>query len=568
MARRIKAVQFIMIALLAAISLRAFELQVISSDTIIARANKKFDHAVELSSNRGTIYDRSGQPLAISLEVKSIAANPRIMDDPWGAALQLSKVLDIDRRHLGKRLSEKKYFVWVKRQVTPGEVEAVKALKLNGIGFYDETKRFYPESESLANLIGFVGIDGKGLEGLELSYDTLLKGMERKIGVHKDGMGRIIYARGLQSDEVKDGNTLRLTIDRRIQYIAFQELKKAVITNKAKSGFVIITNPSTGEILALASNPSFDPNKGAYNHLSGHSNMAITHTFEPGSVIKPFWVGWGIEKKMFNATRSVFCENGSFTFHRVTIHDHEKYGWLPVNDIIKYSSNIGIAKLMDTVSAGDMYSCLQSFGFLDPTGIDFPGEPQGMIRGPAAWTGVDKAAISFGQGFAVTGIQLITAFNAMVNGGMVMKPYIVERVADAKNKPIQETRPTILRKVLSKEASDQVVGIMKTVTLKGGTAESANMPTFQVFGKTGTAQKIDPLTGAYANGDYISSFIGGIIDATGKIRLTMIVCIDEPRPYYYASIVACPLFKEIVSQSATIMELSPNITLAIRGDRG
>lgn len=568
MARRIRAVQYIMIALLAAISLRAFELQVISSDAIIARANKKFDHAVELSSNRGTIYDRSGQPLAISLEVKSIAANPRIMEDPRGAALQLSKVLGIERRYLGKRLSEKKYFVWVKRQVTPGEVEAVKALKLKGIGFYDETKRFYPESESLANLIGFVGIDGKGLEGLELSYDTLLKGMERKIGVHKDGMGRIIYARGLQSDEVKDGNTLRLTIDRRIQYIAFQELKKAVISNKAKSGFVIITNPSTGEILALASNPSFDPNKGAYDHLSGHTNMAITHTFEPGSVIKPFWVGWGIEKKMFNATRSIFCENGSFTFHRVTIHDHEKYGWLPVNDIIKYSSNIGIAKLMDTVSAGDMYSCLQSFGFLDPTGIDFPGEPQGMIRGPAAWTGVDKAAISFGQGFAVTGIQLITAFNAMVNGGMVMKPYIVERIADAKNKAIQEIRPTILRKVLSKEASDQVVGIMKTVTLKGGTAESANMPTFQVFGKTGTAQKIDPLTGAYANGDYISSFIGGIIDATGKIRLTMIVCIDEPRPYYYASIVACPLFKEIVSQSATIMELSPNITLAIRGDRG
>jgi cell division protein FtsI (penicillin-binding protein 3) len=568
MARRIKAIQIILLVMLAGISLRAFDLQVISSNQILTKAHKKFDHAVELSPYRGTIFDRSGQPLAISLVVKSVAANPRIIEDPTKVSWQLSKALGIDRRYLETRLRENRYFVWIKRQVTPNEVEAIKALKIKGIGFYDEAKRFYPESESLANLIGFVGIDGKGLEGLELSYDMALKGMERKIDVHKDGMGRIIYARGLQPDDAKDGNTLRLTIDKRIQYIAFQELKKAVASNKAQSGFVIITNPSTGEVLALASNPSFDPNKGSYNHLSGHTNMAITHSFEPGSVIKPFWVSWGLEKRKFNITSSIFCENGSFTFHRVTIHDHEKYGWLPVNDIIKYSSNIGIAKLMDTISAGEMYSCLAAFGFLDATGIDFPGEPQGMTRDASSWTGVDKATISFGQGFAVTGIQLITAFNTMVNGGMVMRPYMVERIADAKNIPVQEIKPTILRKVLSKEACDQIVGVMKTVTVKGGTAESAGMPTFQVFGKTGTAQKIDPLTGAYSEGNYVSSFIGGIIDATGKTRLTMIVCINEPRPFYYASLVACPLFKEIVSQCASIMELSPNITLATRGNSG
>jgi cell division protein FtsI (penicillin-binding protein 3) len=568
MARRIKAIQIILLVMLAGISLRAFDLQVINSSQILTKAHKKFDHAVELSPYRGTISDRSGQPLAISLVVKSVAANPRIIEDPTKASWQLSKALGIDRKYLEIRLRENRYFVWIKRQVTPNEVEAIKTLKIKGIGFYDEAKRFYPESESLANLIGFVGIDGKGLEGLELSYDMVLKGMERKIDVLKDGMGRIIYARGLQPDDAKDGNTLRLTIDKRIQYIAFQELKKAVASNKAQSGFVIITNPSTGEVLALASNPSFDPNKGSYNHLSGHTNMAITHSFEPGSVIKPFWVSWGLEKKKFNITSSIFCENGSFTFHRVTIHDHEKYGWLPVNDIIKYSSNIGIAKLMDTISAGEMYSCLTAFGFLDATGIDFPGEPQGMTRDASAWTGVDKATISFGQGFAVTGIQLITAFNAMVNGGMVMRPYIVERITDAKNIPVQEIKPTILRKILSKEACDQIVGVMKSVTVKGGTAESASMPTFQVFGKTGTAQKIDPLTGAYSEGNYVSSFIGGIIDATGKTRLTMIVCINEPRPFYYASLVACPLFKEIVSQCASIMELSPNITLATRGNSG
>jgi len=568
MAGRIRGIQIFLVVMLAAIGVRAFELQVIHSESIITKAHKRFDHAVELNPHRGTIFDRAGQPLAISLEMKSVAANPRIIEDPDRAAWQLGKALGIERKYLEKRLAEDRYFVWIKRQVTPNEVEAVKALKIKGIGFYDEAKRFYPESESCANLIGFVGIDGKGLEGLELSYDMPLKGMERKIGVHRDGMGRIIYARGLQGDEVKDGNTLWLTIDKRIQYIAFQELKKAVVNNKAQSGFVIITNPSTGDILAMASCPSFDPNKGSFSHLAGHTNMAITHPFEPGSVIKPFWVSWGLDKRMFNVTRSVFCENGSFTFHRITIHDHEKYGWLPVNDIIKFSSNIGIAKLMEPINAGDMYTCLQAFGFLDTTGIDFPGEPPGMVRDPGAWTSVDKATISFGQGFAVTGIQLITAFNAMVNGGMIMRPFIVERISDAKNAPVLETRPTIMRKILSKEACDQIVGVMKSVTLKGGTGESANMPTFQVFGKTGTAQKIDPLTGAYAEGDYVSSFIGGIIDASGKTRMTMIVCINEPRPFYYASIVACPLFKEIVTQCATIMELSPNITLATRGNSG
>ncbi|HVN71615.1 MAG TPA: penicillin-binding protein 2 [Desulfomonilia bacterium] len=568
MAGRIKVIRIFLITLLLAIGARAFELQVIHSDIIITKAHKRFDHAVELNPHRGTIFDRSGQPLAISLSMKSIAANPRIIDDPARVALQLAKTLGLDRKTLEKKLLEKRYFVWVKRQVTPNEVDSVKALKIAGIGFYDETKRFYPESDSLANLIGYVGVDGKGIEGLELSYDMLLKGMERKIGVHRDGMGRIIYARGLQPDDVKDGNTLWLTIDKRIQYIAFQELKKGVMNNKAQSGFAILTNPTTGEILAMACYPSFDPNKGSFSNIAGHTNMAITHTFEPGSVIKPYWISWGFEKKMFNISRSVFCENGSFTFHRITIHDHEKYGWLPVNDIVKYSSNIGMAKLMEPVGGSEMYSCLQSFGFLEPTGIDFPGEPAGMIRDPGSWTSVDKATIAFGQGFAVTGVQLITAFNAMVNGGMLMKPYVVERITDPKNMIVQETKPTIVRKVLSKGACDQILGIMKSVTLKGGTGESANMPTFQVFGKTGTAQKIDPLTGAYAEGDYVSSFIGGIIDATGKTKITMIICINEPRPFYYASIVACPLFKDIVTQCATIMELSPNITLATRGDSG
>lgn len=562
MVGRIKFLQVVILIVFGVVAVRAFEFQVMRPGEIIDRANKRFERTVELTPHRGSIFDRKGQPLAVSIPVKSVGANPRIMDNPHMAASLLAGILGLDRPALDRRLAQRRCFTWIKRQVTPEEAERVKRLGIKGVGLYDETRRFYPESESMANLIGIVNIDGCGLEGLELHYDALLKGRDRRITVQKDGMGRIIYARGIQPDSVEDGGTLWLTVDRRIQHVAYEVLKKAVMDNRAESGFVIISSPSTGEVLALASYPSFDPNTGSYRSLLGHSNMAITHAFEPGSVIKPIWICWGLEKRYFNLSKSVFCENGAYILHRFTIHDHEGYGWLGVSDVVKYSSNIGIAKLMDPLKASDMYDCLGTFGLLEPTGIDFPGEPAGSVRQPGSWRALDKANIAFGQGFAVTGIQLVTAFNAMINGGIIMRPYLVGRVADAKNRTVTETSSTIVHRAISEQTSAQIMGVMKAVTAKGGTGESAALPTFDVFGKTGTAQKVDLLTGTYVKGDYVSSFIGGVADSTGRPRMTMMVCINEPRGDYYASTVACPLFKEIVMQCATIMELNPNITIA------
>jgi cell division protein FtsI (penicillin-binding protein 3) len=227
-----------------------------------------------------------------------------------------------------------------------------------------------------------------------------------------------------------------------------------------------------------------------------------------------------------------------------------------------------MVKIMDPMKSDDMYSCMDLFGFTAQTGIQFPGEPDGNIRQPKRWTMVDKATMAYGQGFSVSGIQLITAFNAMINGGMLLKPYIVDHITDARGKDIEFFRPTILRKVVSPQTSDQILSILKTVTLKGGTGEGASMNAYQVFGKTGTAQKIDPLTGSYSKKDYVSSFIGGIIDASGKPRLTMIVCINEPQMNYYASVVACPAFKNIMQKCTSIMDLSPNITVASKGAEG
>jgi len=564
MVKRVRIIQTVMLATLGILAIRAFEFQVVRSEEIIDRANKKYERIVELTPNRGAIFDRNNQPLAESVPVKSIAANPKAITNPREASARLARILSLDRRSLEKRLSQDKAFTWIKRQVDPSVAKQVKKLGIDGLSFFDEAKRFYPESESMANLIGIVGIDGKGLEGIELSYDSTLRGQDRRITVNKDGKGRIIYARGVAPDNNQDGATLWLTVDRRIQHVAYEMLKKTVVDRNAESGFVIISNPITGEILALASYPSFDPNLTSFRSLAGHTNMAVTHVFEPGSVIKPLWVSWGLEKKLFDLSKSIYCENGAYTFHRVTIHDHEKYGWLGVTDIIKYSSNIGIAKLTDQLRASDMYECLSEFGLVDPIGIDFPGEPRASIRNPGSWRAVDKANISFGQGFAVTGIQLLTAFNAMINGGMVVRPYLVAKKADAKHKVVTETSSLLLRRAISEQTSAQILGVMKSVTSKGGTGEAAAVPTFEVFGKTGTAQKVDQLTGTYVKGDYVSSFIGGVIDASGRPRVTMMVCINEPRGGYYASVVACPLFRDIVTQCATIMELNPNMRVAGR----
>ncbi len=544
------------------LGLRSFYLQVIGDNEIISRASSRFNYTVELSTHRGTILDRNEHPLAVSLDVSSIAANPRLIKNPYYEALRISKVLGVDNKLLASRLKSEKYFVWLKRHVTPEEVEQLKALNINGIGFYKESKRFYPERDAMANLLGFVGMEGSGLEGLELFYNNMLRGISRHVIAQRDGLGRTIYARGVSPETACEGYNLRLTIDRRMQYIAYAGLVDAINKHNANSGFVIITDPTTGAIYAMASYPSFDPNKGAYKNLFGHKNKAVVDTFEPGSVMKPFFVSWGLDNNLFRSSDSVFCENGKLSFHHVTIHDHEKYGWLTVSNVVKYSSNIGMVKLTSNIGPHSLYECMRTFGFGSPTGLDFSGEVRGIVRNPEKWTEVDTANVSFGQGFNVTGVQLISAFNAMVNGGLLVKPHLIDSILDAKGRVIHSYKPSIVRRVISPEASQQIVDIMKTVVESGGTGTAASMDAYKVFGKTGTAQKIDPITGTYSHGAYLTTFIGGVMDANDKPVMTVLVCIDEPYPFYYASQVACPLFKDISSKCTNVMNVVPLIKLA------
>lgn len=562
MAGRVKFILSLFLILLGALAIRAFCLQVVMNDEIISHASNRFDCTVKLSAHRGVILDRRGESLAISIAVDSVAANPYLIKNPYFEASRISKILGVDKKLLVARLKSKKYFVWLKRYVTPSETAALKDLHIKGIGFYKESKRFYPEGASMANVLGIVGMDGYGLEGLELFYNNILRGASKQIVAQRDGLGRIIYARGLSQDFPRDGFDLHLTIDRRVQYIASTVLRNAIQRDNARSGFVIVTNPSTGDIYAMASCPSFDPNRRSYRDLIGHKNRIVVDAFEPGSIIKPFIVSWGLDHSIFEPSDIRFCENGKLSFHHITIHDHEKYGWLSVKDIVRYSSNIGMVKLGTSIGAHDLYKCIKAFNLGATTGIDFPGEARGIVREPGRWTDIDMANIAFGQGVAFTGIQLITAFNAMVNGGVIVKPHLLDAITDTKGHIIHKYKPSIIRRVISPKTSEEIINIMRSVVEDGGTGEAAKMNGYHVFGKTGTAQKIDPITGTYSHSAYLTTFFGGLLDGNAKPIITMLVCIDEPHPYYYASQITCPVFKEIAGKCVNVMNVSPTIKIA------
>ncbi len=566
MAGRVKLILYMLMSMLALLGIRAFDLQVVTNTDLVSRVYNRIDHTVKLSARRGFILDRRGQPLAISVSVKSIAANPRMIRNPGLLSRRLAKILSLNASRLKKRLSSRKYFVWIKRYATPDEVARIDRLNIKGISYFTETRRFYPEGISLANVLGIVGIDGDGLEGLELYYDKVLKGTPRYVVVEQDGLGRIIYARGLPKTSAREGETVCLTIDRHLQYIAFQALREAVMKNNARSGFVIITNPMTGEIYAMASFPSFNPNNLSYTDLLSHKNRAVVDTFEPGSTLKPIWVAWGLDNNLFNPNEKVFCENGEFKVHRTTIHDHEKFGWLTVSDVVKHSSNIGMVKLVSYIEPRSMYKCLKSFGFGTQTGLDFPGETNGLVRPYTRWTSVDRAELAFGQGLSVSGIQLITAFNALVNGGFIVRPHLLKYIGDAHGNIIHTSISTIERRVISSSTSEKALEIMRQVASDGGTGEKAQIKNYQVFGKTGTAQKVDPITGTYSKNAYVATFVGGIMDTFGRPALTMIVSINEPHPYHYASEVACPVFRKIGHGCINTLGLYPVLKVARKGD--
>jgi cell division protein FtsI (penicillin-binding protein 3) len=537
---------------------RAFYLQILNSEQLVKLAEKQHQRTVPLTPARGAIYDCNNAPLAVSIEMDSCFAETRSIGEENipGTAAKLAPLLGMTQPQLANKLKASKNFVWLQRRIAPDLAEKIRKLDLAGIGFVKESKRFYPNSEVASHVVGFTGIDPEGLEGIELKYDSTILGNTGYLITERDALGRDVALKGTVVKNASKGQNVVLTLDRTIQYTAEKELARAVENSGAKGGIALVMEAQTGKVLAMANYPNFNPNTYAKYAPFTLRNHAISDTFEPGSTFKIFLIASALEEKVITPRDSFNCENGSYNIGGRTIHDTHKYGALSVAEILKYSSNIGAAKVGSRLGPERLYAALKNFGFGEKSNIDLPGEANGYLRDRKQWFGVDLATISFGQGVSATAIQIASAVSAVANGGLLMKPYLVEKTMNDGGVVLQQIAPQALRRVISPETAQVVAKMMEGVTAEGGTGTNAVVEGYRVAGKTGTAQKVDPITKGYSADKRTASFVGFV--PVDKPRLTILVVIDEPRTSSYGGVVAAPAFSAIAQQALCYLRVPPD----------
>lgn len=524
--------------------LRLFYLQVVKHNFFVRAASEQHIVSIEIQPKRGTIFDRNMRSLAMNLNCDSIFANAREVRNKRKTAQTLSSILNINGNIILEKLSRDKSFVWIKRKVSPLESLQIKKAKLAGIDMIKESKRFYPNSRLACHVLGTANIDNVGLEGLELRYNEYLKGESGWLISTQDAKRKVLES--YQDDFLppKDGFNLVLTIDEVIQNIAERELSKAVTKFNAKAACIIVMDPRTGDVLALANLPNFDLNNFAKRSSESVRNRAINDFFEPGSVFKIVTASAALEEKVVNFNDKFYCENGVYKVGRRTLHDHTPHGTMTFREVIEKSSNIGTVKVAALFGAEKMYNYMKAFGIFDHTGIDLPGEVTGMNRPLSGWSGVSMLAIPMGQEVTVTAIQLACAVSVIADNGFRVKPRVVDKIVDDKGRTIKEFPSVVLKKTISPLTAAKVRSILRGV-VESGTGKKAKIEEYTSGGKTGTAQKVEG--GTYSHDRFIASFIG--FAPVEKPLLSVVVCVDEPRPVYYGGDVAAPVFKNVVDES-------------------
>jgi cell division protein FtsI (penicillin-binding protein 3) len=538
---------------------RAFHVQISTGDRLREMAEDQHLRHLRVSPRRGAIYDRHGAELAVSADVDSVYANPRRLrameQDPTTVARSIAKVLDVDPQQLAKRLGADRYFVWIERRVTPNEATRIRELDIPGIELTTEARRYYPNRHLAAHLIGFADIDGRGIEGIELAYEDRLRGSDRRVEAIRDRRGHVVFADDMEDDRTIQGQSVVLTIDKAIQHIAERELALGVRTFEARGGSVVVMDPSSGEILALANYPPFNPNEPSKHPTSHRRNRAVVDRFEPGSTVKPFTMAAALAAGSVKPNQSINCENGVTRMGGRLLHDAHPYEWLTPTQILAYSSNIGTAKIAQDLGKKDLYRGFRRFGFGEPTGLGVPGETAGILRHYRRWYEIDTAAVSFGQGMSVTNVQLATAMSAIANGGQLMQPMLVRRMSDGHGATIEENKPRVRRQVVPRRVAKLVGQMLTAVTEPGGTAIEAAVDGYIVAGKTGTAQKADYVHGGYAKDKWLASFIG--FAPADRPSVVISVVIDEPVIAHYGGTVAGPVFRRIAEVTLRHMGIAP-----------
>lgn len=540
--------------------LRASYLQLLPNKKLGHLQDKQFKTVVNLQARRGNITDHLGREMAMSAPAYSIYADPGIIENPKSVSQFLGKTLGDNPKTVYSKIKDKsKRFVWLDRLVDVSLINKIKDRKIRGIGFVEEWKRVYPNDFLLSSVMGFVGKEGQGLEGLELAYDKDLKGENKKVTLMKDAKGRPIIQDGMMFKEVPQGKDIVLTIDSDLQFFVETELLQAIKKHDADGAYAVVLDAKTSAIRAMASLPHYNLNSPSQFTSYQRRNRSVTDTFEPGSTMKTFVIAEALEKKLFQPESKIFCENGRFKIGKRIIREAEKdhsQGLITVNEVLAYSSNIGTSKIALQLGDKNLKAGLNRFGFGQKMGIDMPGEAKGIMV-PLPWKDHLLANVSFGQGVTATPLQLANAYAVIANGGVLNRPYIVDTIKDPEGIDPDIKTQAQGRRVLSEAVAEQMKNMLIGVTTGKGTGLSARVPGYTVGGKTGTAQKINPNGKGYSGGGYIGSFAGFI--PANDPQYVIFVAVDRPRKDYYGSIVAAPIFSSIASYAVRKEGIRPEI---------
>lgn len=532
------------------LSSRAVYLQLLNNDFLKEHGDARSIRVVEIPSHRGVIVDRNGEQLAMSTPVDSIWATPRKVFEDVEQLPALAKALGMTVESLHETLRDRmnRDFIYLKRHATPDVVKKIQELGVRGVSTQREYKRYYPAAEVASHIVGFTNVDDQGQEGLELAYNDWLSGKNGKKRVLKDRLNRIVQ--NIESIEPSEpGKELRLSIDRRVQYLAYRELAAAVKYHRAKSGSLVMLDVRTGEVMAMVGQPSYNPNNRETLNSHYFRNRAVTDVFEPGSTMKPFTVSAGLESGLYNPHTAIETSPGFYKVGDHTIRDMRNYGKLDVSTVITKSSNVGASKIALSLEPEKFWDVLSRFGFGQSTGSAFPGESSGVLSPYNSWSDVEMATMSFGYGLSVTPLQLAHAYSVLANGG-VMLPVSFLKTEGA----VSGTR------VLPEKITRQVRKMMETVVSDVGTGKRAAIRGYRVLGKTGTVYKY--IRGGYSDDRYLSVFAG--IAPASQPRFAMVILIDEPRgDHHYGGVVAAPVFSRVMEGTFRILNIPPDDLPAI-----
>jgi len=551
--RRLRIFAIVLLAWAALVIGRLIQLQLVQGQRYRARAQRQQERRVEVSGRRGSIVDREGRDLAVSVEVPSVYAIGDEVEDAAAAADYLSPLVRAPRERIYARLSQAKGFVWIARKVEPAVADQIRARKLPGIHFVAEPRRFYPKGSLAASVLGYVGLDDRGLSGLEYAYEKVVSGKPGEIVALTDARRSTYGEAETAGRPAQEGAALTVSIDSGMQFAAERELESTMRELDAKSGSVVLMDPWNGEILAMASAPGFDPNQYGRYPAEARRNRAIADAYEPGSTFKIVTGATALEKGLIRLDEVIETGHGMIRIGRVTINEdkHHDYGSLTLAGVFEHSSNIGIIRVGLRLGPERLFEGASAFGIGRPTGVDLPGEAGGIFRPLSRWSSLSNASVSMGQEIALTALQLARVASVVANGGLLVQPRLVTSIRRPDGR-VERPASALPVRVISEETARSLRTILAGV-VERGTGTTAAIPGFSVAGKTGTAQKAGP--GGYQKGRYVPNFVGFV--PADNPRVVAVVVVEEPKGKYYARDVAAPLFARVVSQALDILRIAP-----------